>query len=109
MADNDKTVEQDPDYAMPGGDNRSDDQISNDVLNALAGTERIDVAKITIQVENSTVHLSGQVLEDGDRDMAESITRNVPGVHQVVNELIVMAPTPLSEFPSHTSNRPAVQ
>jgi osmotically-inducible protein OsmY len=110
MADKDKKqVEPGPDFAAPSEVERSEEQIRLDVLKALAGTEQINAAAISIQVDSGTVRLAGEVDNQAQKEMAESITHNVPGVHAVENNLIAMEPTPLNQLPSLNANRPAEQ
>src|SRR5690348_15631359 len=109
MADNERHIEVDPDYATSPGADMNEGQVVDAVLQALAGSPDIDVAAVEIQFNKGIVHLSGQVDNEAAKEQAEGITRNVPGVHGVENNLIAMAPTPLSEFPSRTANRPAEQ
>ena len=109
MADDNKHIEVDPDYATSPEAGMNESQVVNAVLQALAGSPEIDAAAVEIQINKGVVHLSGQVDNEAAKELAEDLTRNVPGVHGVENNLIAMAPTPLSEFPSRTANRPAEQ
>lgn len=108
MADNENRMD-DMDFAFPAEENRSPDDIRLDVLKALAGTEQINAAAISIEVENGLVRLVGQVDDQHLKDLAEGITRNVPGVHGVENNLITLERTPLNQLPSLNANRPAEQ
>ncbi|HEX2910090.1 MAG TPA: BON domain-containing protein [Chloroflexia bacterium] len=89
--------------SRPAGD------IRLDVLQTLGESDKVDISALDVQVEGSTVRLLGEVSTPEQKDMAEELTKYVPGVENVENHIIVMAPTPLNQFPSVTADRPPVQ
>jgi hypothetical protein len=50
--------------------------------------------RITVSVEGGAVILRGQVRDERERRLAESLVRLTPGVHNVKNELVPAAPGP---------------
>ena len=102
MADENKQTEVAPDFATSeqAEAKMSESKIADALLQALAGAEDINSAAVEIEVDHKgMVRLSGQVDTEAAKELAEGITRNVPGVHRVENNLIAMAPPPLSDFP----------
>jgi osmotically-inducible protein OsmY len=108
--DKDKTIEAGPDRSAPRKIEQREEEIRGNVLDALSNSPRVSsIAAITIRVDRDVVRLSGQVDDQEAKEEAEALTINVPGVNKVENDLIVMAPTPLGQFPSRVANLPPEQ
>lgn len=60
------------------------------VRDALAWDGRINEANLTVDYGEGVVTLSGVVFRPEQRQEAEDVARNVPGVKRVVNEILVM-------------------
>ncbi len=71
---------------------RSDGQIEMDVVHALDGSQALKDDLITAATIQGEVTLSGTVASDSSRQLAESITKGVPGVSKVHNNLKVGNP-----------------
>lgn len=71
---------------------RSDTEIQEEVLRALAADGRVRRADVGVCVEDGVVTLAGVLPSDDARDAAEEATHAVCGVLDVANELRVHAP-----------------
>src|SRR5271166_6230669 len=71
---------------------RTDGQIEMDVVHALDASQALKNDLITAATIQSQVTLSGTVLTDASRSLAESIVKGVPGVTGVQNNLKVGNP-----------------
>ena len=60
------------------------------VRDALAYAGGLNEANLTVTVGGGTVTLQGVVESPRQRQLAEDIARNVPGVQQVVNEILII-------------------
>jgi len=68
---------------------RSDQAITQDVQGHLERDVWVDQSHITVKTVGGMVHLSGTVDSCGHRAYAEQAARRVPGVVEVVDELVV--------------------
>ena len=68
---------------------RSDQAITRDVQGHLERDVWVDQSHITVKTVGGVVHLSGTVDSCGHRAYAEQTARRVPGVVDVVDELVV--------------------
>ena len=73
---------------MPAG-GRPDTLITQNVLDVLAMSGRVNVANVSVQCLHGVVTLDGLVETPNQRAMAESVARAVPGVTDVVNRIVV--------------------
>ncbi|MGK3983589.1 BON domain-containing protein [Sorangium sp. So ce136] len=78
-------------YAGAGaeGDERSDEQIREDVCELLGEHDQLDMADIEVEVREAEVRLSGTVDSDALKEMAEEVAGGVSGVKRIVNALRV--------------------
>jgi hyperosmotically inducible periplasmic protein len=63
--------------------------LAQSVQDALAGQDDPVLARVHVNTNQNTVILSGYVKKIRQSDTAEQIARQVPGVQNVVNNLIV--------------------
>lgn len=59
---------------------------------ALLSNAGIWIHALQVVADGGVVHLSGEVIADEDRDLAEEIALRVPGVSRVVNDLRIQPP-----------------
>jgi hypothetical protein len=82
-------------HLMPEGDGDaetpSDRQIREEIMDALAHNENLDVSDVSARVEAGRVTLSGTVDEEMAKEAIEDLVQFIPGVEQVSNDLIVSA------------------
>ncbi len=67
----------------------TDDEIHDKVKERLAADRDVKGGGLDVEVANGVVTLKGTVREASQKAKAERITRKVPGVKQVVNQLQV--------------------
>jgi len=67
----------------------TDDEIHDKVKERLAADRDVKGGGLDVEVANGVVTLKGTVREQSQKAKAERITRKVPGVKQVVNQLQV--------------------
>ena len=60
------------------------------VRDALAFAGGLNVANLTVTYDDGTVILQGVLSSPRQRQEAEDIARNVPGVTRVVNEILIL-------------------
>jgi len=68
---------------------RTDQEITNDVRAALIRDIRVDETRINVNTINGVVYLSGTVNSYGDKFYADNDAWTVPGVIDVVNNIVV--------------------
>ena len=73
----------------PAGAGRTDDDISEDLHEALSHDRWLDADDIRLEVSDGDVRLSGSVPEPDDKIRAEIHAQKTRGVRQVRNELHV--------------------
>lgn len=80
-----------PQRKRPGlrGPRRSDRAIEDDILDRIALHEGLDAGEIRVSVRGARVHLSGTVATRAEKRTAEWLAELVPGVEEVVNEIVV--------------------
>lgn len=66
---------------------RQDEAIQQDVIDELAAQGNLETSTIAVGVKNGVVHLDGIVPTNADRLTAERLSRRVPGVQRVVDDL----------------------
>lgn len=66
---------------------RDDAAITRDVQERLAADPAVDQAGITVETNAGVVHISGNVGTDVERNAAERIARDTPGVRSVDNHV----------------------
>jgi osmotically-inducible protein OsmY len=69
---------------------RSDDRISEEIVQRLVRAIRIDSSGITLEVRNGRVRLEGSVPERWMKCAIENVTATVWGVEDVENQIRVM-------------------
>ena len=74
-----------------------DAQVEANVLKALAGAQDLAAQSINTTTVYGTVTLSGSVSTEAQRDQAEQLAANAPGVQKVVDELTVGAGSAVSQ------------
>ena len=67
----------------------TDDEIHDKVKERLAADRDVKGGGLDVNVQNGVVTLKGKVSEESQKVKAERITRKVPGVKQVVNQIQV--------------------
>lgn len=60
------------------------------VRDALAYAGGLNEANLAVTFGGGTVTLQGVVASSRQRELAEDIARNIPGVQQVVNEILII-------------------
>lgn len=66
---------------------RSDDRIREDICDRLAVSTEVDPSEVEVQVEAGEVTLTGFVADRRMKFVAEDIADDVPGVHEIHNQL----------------------
>jgi len=74
----------------------ADDDIKKIIVAELARDGQIDAAKITVDVQNGKVTLSGEVPTAAAQSSANWITTAIPQVSDVINHLKVARPETLT-------------
>ena len=64
------------------------------VRDALAFAGGLNEANLTVTYGAGTVTLRGVVSSPGERQDAEDIVRNIPGVDRVINEILIVGRSP---------------
>jgi len=72
----------------------NDAQIQSDVQSKISADSGLAGKQLGIQAANGAVTLSGNVDNDAQRDAAARYAASVPGVKQVINNLMVTPPAP---------------
>ena len=67
----------------------TDDEIHDKVMQRLAADRDVKGGGIDVDVKDGVVTLRGKLKEERQKVKAERIARKVPGVKNVVNELVV--------------------
>jgi osmotically-inducible protein OsmY len=75
---------------------RSDEEIKKIIVEELGREKQIDAAKVTVEVKNGRVTLTGEVPDASAQSAANWITTAVPGVTDVINHLTVRRPATLT-------------
>lgn len=75
---------------------RSDEEIKKIIVEELNGDKQIDAAKVTVEVKNGNVTLTGEVPTATAQSSANWITTAIPGVTDVINHLTVHEPATLT-------------
>ena len=75
---------------------RSDEEIKQIIEKEISREENIDASKITIEVKNGVVTLTGEVPTAATQSSANWITTAISGVSDVVNHLTVRQPATLT-------------
>jgi osmotically-inducible protein OsmY len=75
---------------------RSDEDIKETILAELTRDERIDASKISVEVKNAKVTLSGEVPSATAQSSANWITTAIPEVIDVINHFTVSRPATLT-------------
>jgi osmotically-inducible protein OsmY len=70
---------------------KSDELLATAVHDSLAKDARVNSMQVRVSAREGIVQLSGTVPREGDRDAAESIARQVAGVRDVTNKIVVSA------------------
>ena len=73
---------------------RDDVTISNDVRARFAADAQVRDSKVLVETNAGIVHISGAVATDSERNSAERIARETPGVRGVNNDVRFGATTP---------------
>lgn len=68
---------------------RSDERITDDLIQRLTRDDDIDAREILVLVENGAVTLTGEVSERRMKHLAEDLAAAVPGVREVHNRIAV--------------------
>lgn len=71
------------------GDQISDEWVEKRVETQLALNRNVSMLDLDIEVENGVAMISGRVISDQQKDLAESITRRTSGVQDVQNNIEV--------------------
>lgn len=73
----------------PRGYRRTDERIHEDVCEALAENDELDVSEVEVRVQDGEVTLMGTVESRDVRRAVEDIVESVRGVEQVLNQIRV--------------------
>ncbi|PSL31612.1 BON domain-containing protein [Dyadobacter jiangsuensis] len=84
-----KAVIENLEVHLPTNKQKSDQQIADQVLNALRWHTAVADEKLKVTVEHGFVTLSGQVDWGYERNMAKTAIENIEGIRLVVNEITV--------------------
>jgi osmotically-inducible protein OsmY len=68
---------------------RSDERIREDICDRLSVSDQVDPSEVEVSVANGEVTLTGTVQTRYMKFIAEEMTDDVPGVHDVHNQLRV--------------------
>lgn len=74
----------------------TDELIKRDVVNHLAWDNRVDASKVTVQVSNGTVTLTGEVPSYFSKSAAYEDAQDILGVTDVINRLSVGYPSTIA-------------
>lgn len=85
---------------------RSDAQVASDVQNKINGDNNVPDKQLTINANNGTVTLTGNVSSEAAREAAANDAAQIDGVKKVVNDIQV-APTSAAEQPMTQPQQPA--
>jgi osmotically-inducible protein OsmY len=72
---------------------QSDELIKEDVVEQLTWDDRVDASKVSVEVENGTVILRGEVPSYFTRTAAQNDALKCVGVRRVVNEILIRPPS----------------
>jgi osmotically-inducible protein OsmY len=72
----------------------TDEEIEQRIRDLFGTDERLNTAHVRVRVTDGSVHLSGFVMTEEERELAAELARSVPGVRAVVSELHAL-PAPL--------------
>ena len=82
-----------PPLGQPFPESRTDQDLTQNVRDLLAFSQEVNVANVEVHTNYGVVTLRGAVASADEREAAERIARSVPGVVDVVNQ-IVAVPSP---------------
>jgi osmotically-inducible protein OsmY len=99
-----KKVDNDLDVALLDDERRDDADIRGEVLQAFT-YDGLVPAGVDAFVTNGTVTLTGTASYQFQRDEAEYVAGNVPGVYWVDNDIAIKAPQPKSDDVEHAINK----
>lgn len=68
---------------------KSDELLATAVHDSLSNDPRVNAMQVQVSAREGVVQLDGAVTRQADRDAAEKITRQVAGVRDVKNHIIV--------------------
>lgn len=77
------------DAADKAGDYMSDAAITARVKTALAEADQVSALDINVETINGNVVLSGVVMSDAERDLAEQLAEGIDGVESISNDIEV--------------------
>lgn len=77
------------DAAEKAGDYMSDAAITARVKTALAEADQVSAMDINVETINGNVVLSGVVMSDAERDLAEQLAEGIDGVESISNDIEV--------------------
>ncbi|RUO42205.1 hypothetical protein CWE22_08690 [Pseudidiomarina aestuarii] len=75
--------------AEKAGDYMSDAAITARIKTALAEAEQVSALDINVETINGNVVLSGVVMSDAERDLAEQLAEGIKGVESISNDIEV--------------------
>jgi hypothetical protein len=84
----------------------TDAQISSDIQTKLNADSGLQGKQLSVQADQGSVTLSGQVDNDAQREAAARYASSEPGVKQVVNNLQVAAPPAVAQAPPPEQPKP---
>lgn len=74
------------------GQSVDDTVITSEVKAKLGNEKLVNTTRVSVKTERGVVYLTGAVATADDRAKAVSITKNVKGVHDVVDHLAIVKP-----------------
>jgi hypothetical protein len=85
---------------------RDDKTITREIQAALYHNATLKTRDISVIAQNGVVTLSGQVNSEGEKTSAENIVSSTVGVKQVINQLVVVGPSPPAAPATQQSSPP---
>lgn len=89
--------------------NRSDAQVASDVQNKINGDSSVPDKQLTINANNGTVTLSGNVSSEAAREAAANDAAQIAGVKTVINDIQVGPASAAEQQPSQPQTQPQEQ
>ncbi|HXJ92726.1 MAG TPA: BON domain-containing protein [Terriglobia bacterium] len=85
---------------------RDDKTITLEIQATLYHDPTLKKRDISVIAQNGVVTLSGQVNSEGERTSAENVASRTAGVKQVINQLVVVGPSPPAAPAGQQGNPP---
>jgi hypothetical protein len=83
----------------PKGYQRKSFRIIKEACEILAQDKYLDASGIQVGIDEKVLFLRGEVLSRSDKKRAETLVENIPGIIDVANQLVVVAPSSAGWIP----------